>query len=341
MIRRRGRTRFVRGRGGRRLPFRRRGVKPTFDVIPIYNTPVNGCQMHIGQACGTTDNPSSCDDVPGTEDATQCCVSVASEELISNETVEDKYNDKMKVVRLVGWVKFHAMPWFGQLGAFEQWPYFCRDLSNNPAMQNFSAYYSQMVSMGIHVFRRSQAGAIDEFSTSLVDTDLSSPLSSYPWTEGKWIWQRHKYWAPTIRAGVQNVSIGSMMGCCPDVSGGATFNPLAEGTGNINTSVSTECNKCLADNTELACAAQWPYAEASLPPWQTFAVRLRRPVVLDGDESLRLQIGLTHPRTLTAQVNSQGGWGCSPARNSIADLGQEKTYFGYHMKLLAVIQHNY
>lgn len=337
------RRKTVRGRGGKRLVFRHRRpvVRATYDVIPIYNTYANGCQAFIAQSCNVgsaTDPPFDCDDTPGENgDVAQCCNTVTEVKLVTNEYLQDKYNDKLKIVRLIGHVKAQLTPVLQN-----QDPLTCHSVGDATSFQrDFIENYSQMVTVGIHKYRLAQTGANTPVGSP--ETDTSSPFLSYPWTEGRWLWQRHAFWAPPTRVGMGLVNEGSQLGCWPNVSAssaGAPENTLSSGSGTVNIpAISTSVNRCLADAVEVACAGQWPYFETSYPPWQTFRIHVRKPIILGADEALHLQLGWAHPRTLLAQLTNHGGWGCSRVRRDV--YGSETSYLSWHMKIKAVVQHNY
>lgn len=123
---------------------------------------------------------------------------------------------------------------------------------------------------------------------------------------------------------------GSVIGVCNDTDGGSAFNPLVDGTGNIDTSIDTTCCSQVCVLPSEGCAPEFYTTSANEPPWHHFRFSVKRHIKVKNDVDLNLQIGLRHPA-----INNVVGWACDPA-TALARI----TNIQYYIKIGAVIRLN-
>lgn len=313
-----------------RRPFRRRfrpfagRVRPKYDRVSLYNNmhdlinpPVYNCGPSniVGCSAELTETGFPCHTDPG---SLHCCSNTATFALMTNESLQTLFQDNITIVRLFGDIYTRVKLNF-PTGDSK-----CDPLHPLSSPGTYASNYAEQWHLGLHKAYRSQ-----ELNPT-VDTDSANPLYNYDWTEARWLWQRNKFWCPVLKRERVDRFRGSIIGVCNDVSGGSLLNPLDLGTGNIDTSVSTECctQVCVAPNE--GCAPEYYVQSANEPPWHHFRFSVKRHIRVKADTDLNLQVGLRHPA-----INNVSGWACDPATAAARAYNIQ-----YYVKIGAVIRLN-
>lgn len=141
----------------------------------------------------------------------------------------------------------------------------------------------QVQSDGTAVFNRYNPLDFNiDFSASEVEGD---------YTEGPWMMMRNHLFESRIERDL----VFYPGTCCSRVSGGSSTNTLSDGTGIINTSISTTCDVCEVDGETfpLTLAGRGPYStiHAAEPLSWRFRLRLRRRLHFKEADGLHLFFG--------------------------------------------------
>lgn len=286
------------------------GCLPAFQPSCNFSDTLPGTNFPI---CGTTQEGVPC----------RCCRNLVTIQLMNNDFLQSQFNDKLVIKSLFGFIKFRHLLSY-PLGTD-------RCTAFTPTPDQIAGRYAEVTWAGIHKSYRSQTGEDN------IDGDQANLQYAYDYTETPWIWKRTNHWQPTARVKQDTLLAGSVIGICSDTTsagGGSLVNTLAAGSGNINTNVAataTNCNKVRSGTEETPCDYVSTSVEVSLPPWHTFPILVRKPIVLRGDVDLNLQLSWFHPQ---ANELASAGWGCDP------NFTNEHSSLEWHARIAAVLQLN-
>lgn len=338
------------GSRGRFRPFAKR-VRPKYDRISLFNTLggdrtegviLNGdpdgqllpCGPIVSPECSqTAADCAPCAEPPCLDRIPVCCAKVTTMRLLNQTTLQDYFQDRVTVVSLYGDV------WCRSFVPLRTGAQLCSSATELPSLEQFYARFSENWNVAIRKMNQTQQELVTSADPADFTPikDFATPLYDYDWTEARWLYQRNRFWAPKPKRTEEWLTMGSQMGCCPDVHGGATnvVPPIASGsqpTYDINTNVSTSCNPCLA--TTESCPSLIRHFEVDEPPWHHFRIRVRRHISLRADEMLDLQVSRRHPVMYPSGANPSG-WGCGGDA-----LPPETSTMIIHVKMGAVVRLN-
>lgn len=171
--------------------------------------------------------------------------------------------------------------------------------SNRTFAAAFARLYRESTFLGVRKHLLTQ-------DTTETDLDSADLTTDYDWTESSppWIWNRTSFWAPRATITDTRLTRSSLLGVCSDVSGGSLLNPLAAGTGNIDTSVSTTCTATQVPDE--GCPQNFLGTQVALPPWHHYRMMSRKHIRMARDQNLVLHID---PR-LPSYFDGQDSWNC-------------------------------
>lgn len=345
------RRRFARGRRGFR-PFAAR-VRPKYDRVVLFNT-LQGdwsqgevisnpdgpalilpCGPIVVPHCNGSSGPAACAECvdPPCEMPT-CCSSHVTLRLISNSILESFFQDRVTVVRIFGDIWCKTLVAAQGLGDG-----LCSTSGLAPGLEDYMVRYAEEYSLALRKFNNTEypydRDAVSSRPSAFLDE--STPMVNYDWSEARWLWQRYRFWRPTWEMAENRTLKGSIVGCCPDVTGGSILNPLELGTGNIDTHVSTSCNPCQPES-ELNCLDLRREWRVRLPPTHHFRFSVKRHIALRADDNLDLQIGMRHPAAVVGGFTSSG-WGCATDATQATAESTSTNYY-IHARLGAVVRLN-
>lgn len=338
---------------GRMFPRRRRFsrggfrkfARKKYDQVLLLDT-MALCHPNQSNTCNLEGDPQPCG--PGVAD---CCENLITLPVVTNARLQGigtaaptpgvvnlsslgiGVSDNVKIVKLFGdiWIR-DRIDWFNFVSKCDSYT----TATDLPSYAQYFERYALMLRLGLHKAFVTQT---DETGPGF---DFADPLNPQDWTEGRWFWQRQVYWEPRARFEETRDMAGNLV-LCSDTSGGNSLNPITDGTGNINTSVSTNCRAVPLNNPEVSglCTGYHRTLGFAPPPLFhfRFSVRPRFGVRLKTDEQLNLQIGYKHP-TSTQDFLNGPGWGCAAITTDPDTVGGEATQLSAHVMCRAVVQMN-
>lgn len=251
-----------------------------------------------GGACATCESPPC--ELP------ECCSQLVTLRLLSNDQLESTFNDQVTVVSIFGDLWYRTEVLLQNIGR----PCSSASAEAFPNLQEYVSRYAEQWSLGLMKFNQAQQ-PFDRDAAADIPVNffnLTTPLFSYDWTENRWLWQRARFFQPVETAQDFWITEGSKIGCVGNTSGGDSENDLSEGTGIINTHITTSIQNCTVDATESCTSWQQRSFSARLPPMHHTRLAIRRHITLRADDNLDLQIAVRHPTRVPV---SGAGWGCN------------------------------
>lgn len=189
--------------------------------------------------------------------------------LLSNDDIRAQLEDATRVVAISGdvWI----VPFIPAFPSIQQ-------------SLAYAAVASCMFRMGLRkdtVFGNAPAAAQTPPYNPLASGDTEFARGDY--TEGSWLRLWNELWFPGGTLGL----LEQPYTCCSDVSGGSSVNALTDGTGNIDTSISTECSPCTPPEDKMFQQA------VTVKIWEPkrFRINVKRPLNLKEDNALHLWYG--------------------------------------------------
>lgn len=199
----------------------------------------------------------------------------------------------------------------------------------------FALTYGEQWFWSLRKKLRTQAD--DENST----TDFASPIFDYDWTESSppWIWQRQKMWNPHQERTFSALAQDSLYALCGNTNspgGGSLLNPLAAGTGNIDTFIGPTVTTCESNATEVGnCQQVFTGSNVRMPPWHSMRFNVKKHIRMVRDNELTLGCTYRQP-----QLADTGAWSCTdPALFPFFPLYGIVT-LQYYVRIAAVLRLN-
>lgn len=266
----------------RKFSRRRRGQ-------PIARKRVTWFESYNNNLCSGPDEFTRC----ATENPEECCTSLASLTLVNNDTLEQQFSDRLRVIRLVGnlWINVNYAELFDQYAEVlfgHAAPFSVLEQTQSTALA--LSWLQTYLRVAISKVAVGRDGAGQQIWLGL------NPLTPVTFSEGQWKWIWEHAWNPVQERNFQQTGPGfyTNPGCCPIITGEFSPPDILDGTTvpltGTDLEIETDCQPCAGTPPGDGQFIAGVYG-TKMPNWWKLSFDKKVSIPMRENERLLLQLG--------------------------------------------------